>query len=117
WSGLSTIKPPLLRFATAKMLLRYAALLLIGISFLLGTVSTFSRIPDAQAGNRQQEALIHDLLHIGATHIYSDYWTCNLIIFESREQIICSVLDEQLQPGDDRYLPYRSIVTADPRAS
>jgi hypothetical protein len=117
WSGINIRKSASLRFTRISLVLRYAALLLIGTSFLFGTVSTFSRIPGAQSGNQQQEALAHDLLHTGITRIYSDYWTCDRIIFESREQMICSALDEQLQPGYDRYLPYRSIVRADPRAS
>ena len=67
-----------------------------------------------RASSEQQFALVHDLLRVGATRIYSDYWTCDRIIFQSNEQITCSVVDEQLQPGYDRYLPYRAIVTASP---
>jgi len=80
-------------------------------------LSTFSEIPIIQAGNQQQDALISNLLRLHATHIYSDYNTCNRLIFLTREQLICSVLDEHLQPGFDRYLPYRSIVRSDPRAA
>ena len=92
-------------------------LLFIGTIVLAGTLSTFSEIPIIQAGNQQQDALISNLLRLHATHIYSDYNTCNRLIFLTREQIICSVLDEHLQPGFDRYLPYRSIVRSDPRAA
>ena len=55
-----------------------------------------------------------NLLQIGATRIYSEYWTCNRLTFHSQEKIICSALDERLKPGFDRYLPYRSIVQAAP---
>ena len=72
-------------------------------------------IPPARAAYRQQEALVQDLLHVGATRVYSDYWTCNTLTFLSREKIICSVLNEHLNPGYDRYLPYRFIVRAAPR--
>ena len=88
-------------------------LFLVGTAFLLGTISIFPLIPGNQVRNQRQVALIHDLLHIGATHIYTDYWTCDRIAFQSQEQIICSVVDEQLQPGTNRYLPYDSIVRAD----
>jgi len=94
--------------------LRYGVLLLVGATFLLGTVNTFRQIPSAQAGTRQQLELVHDLKRIGTTRIYSDYWTCDRIIFQSEEQIICSVVNEQLQPDLDRYLPYRAIVNSDP---
>lgn len=89
----------------------------IGVIYLLGTITTFLAIPDVQAINHQQDDLIANLSRIGATRIYSEYWTCDRIMFESREQIICSVLNDYLQPGFDRYLPYREIVTADPRAA
>ena len=52
-----------------------------------------------------------------ATHIYSDYWTCNRVIFQSNERIICSSLDEQLQPQENRYPPYETIVEHDPQAA
>jgi hypothetical protein len=65
----------------------------------------------------QENALIQHLLHLGATHIYSDYWTCNRIIFASNERIICASLDEHLGTGFDRYPPYRTIVDADGYAS
>ncbi len=84
---------------------------------LLGSIDTFALIPSVQAHNQQQRALVQDLLRLGATRIYADYWTCDLVIFLSQEQIICSVLNKQLQPGFDRYLPYRAIVHSDPQSS
>jgi hypothetical protein len=89
----------------------------IAAIYLLGTITTFLGVPSVQALNHQQDDLIANLSRIGATHIYSEYWTCDRIMFESREQIICSVLNDYLQPGFDRYLPYREIVTADARAA
>lgn len=95
-------------------LIQWSALLVIGITFLIGTISTFPEIPSTQAINQQQYALVNDLLRIGATHIYSEYWTCNRIALQSREQIICAVLGRDLQPTHNRYLPYLAIVRADP---
>lgn len=95
------------------LLLRGGLLLLIACTFLIGTVRTFTEVPVAQAAYHQEDALIQKLLHIGATRVYSEYWTCNRLTFHSREQIICSVLDDQLRPGFDRYLPYRYVVRAD----
>lgn len=92
-------------------------LILVGIVFLLGTINIFFELPTVQAFNRQQDALVRDLLRIKATHIYSEYWTCNRVIFESDEQIICVVLYDQLQPGYNRYPPYYAIVKDDPHAA
>ena len=96
----------------ALLLLRVGILLLVATTFLLGTVRTFEEVPVAQAVYSQEGALVQDLLHIGATRIYSEYWTCNRLTFRSKERIICSALDEQLKPGFDRYLPYRALVRA-----
>ena len=96
------------------ILLKGGLLLLIFLTFISGTLRTFADIPAAQVAYQQEGVLVQDLLKIGATRIYSEYWTCNRLTFRSREQIICSVLDDQLKPGFDRYLPYRAIVRAAP---
>ena len=62
----------------------------------------------------QQDALVQKLLSLGATRIYSEYWTCNRLTFQSQEKIICSALDEGLNPGFDRYVAYRQIVRVAP---
>lgn len=74
-------------------------------------------VPVVQKLNQQEDALIRDLLRIRAVHIYSDYWTCNRIIFQSREQIICSVVHDRLGPGHNRYPAYPAIVRADRQAA
>jgi 4-amino-4-deoxy-L-arabinose transferase-like glycosyltransferase len=109
--------------------------------FALGTFSTFTGIPAEAPGlpnenvyftqdatqhldlpatlalNQQESAFLHELLHMGITHIYSDYWTCDRLIFQSQEHLICAVVNDNLTPGHNRYLPYRSIVDADPNAA
>ena len=102
-----------------KRVLGRGALLIIGFVWLVGTVNAFLEIPTVQANNKQQDILIHSLLRIKATHIYTDYWTCDSIAFVSREQIICGVVDGQLkvQPHYSRYAPYVPIVKADPNAA
>ncbi len=101
---------------TLKVALRRGLLLIIGIVLLVGTISAFLEIPTVQS-YRQQDALMHDLLRIKATHIYTDYWTCDSIAFLSKEQIICGVLDDHLQPSHNRYSPYYYIVKANPLTS
>jgi hypothetical protein len=104
-------------FAKCTKLLSFSFLFVIPLIFLLGWVQTLNLIPDAQRKQQQDAALISNLLKIGAVHIYTDYWTCDRIAFESAERIICSVVDEQLQPGLNRSPFYASIVAADPHAA
>lgn len=80
-------------------------------------VYRYEGVPQTQAFNRQEASLIRSLEGINATHIYSDYWTCNRLIFRTQERIICSVLRERLMPGQNRYPLYATIVTSDPYAA
>src|SRR5207245_1588806 len=90
---------------------------LIAIVFLIGTINIFGEIPLARTINRQQDTLVNDLLRIHATHIYSDYWTCDSVIFQSKERIICVTVDGNLRPtGLNRYRPYVPVVVSDPHA-
>jgi hypothetical protein len=115
WQGLSAQRISLNWRAKAGLLLRGGLLLLVAATFVSGTVRTLMQIPMTQAVYQYQETLVQDLLHVGATRVYSDYWTCNVLTFLSQEKIICSALDDRLNPGYDRYLPYRFIVRAAPR--
>ena len=126
-TGVSSINHPhilawfpfALNAAIFKVALRRGILLLIGIVFLIGTISAFLEIPTVQANNRQQDALIQGLLRIKTTHIYTDYWTCNSIAFLSKEQIQCAVVTSllQLDTRNNRYTPYKTIVTHDPNSA
>jgi hypothetical protein len=93
---------------------RGCLLLLILAIYGAGTYRTFADIPNAQAAYKQQDELVQKLLALGATRIYSEYWTCNRLTFQSQEKIICSALDGQLKPGFDRYPAYHDSVRAAP---
>ena len=69
------------------------------------------------AYNQQQDALIHDLTRLKITHFYTDYWTCDSIVFLSKEHIICGSVDDTLLLHYNRYLPYSATVKADPNAA
>jgi hypothetical protein len=100
------------------IIFRYSLLLLVGIVFLWGTANLFVKdIPGAVAAHQQDEALIHGLEQRGIVHIYSDYWTCDRLIFESDEHIICGAVDAQLKENLNRYLPYWPMVTSAPNVS
>jgi hypothetical protein len=120
WSGFSKLKWPLIRGSNfLNTFFMGIVLLIIGVEFLLGTISTLSLIPQTQTVNQQQEAFINDLLRRGITRIYSDYWTCGRSVFQSKEKIICSdliVINGQLH-AHSRYAPYYAIVHADLHAA
>lgn len=92
-------------------------ILCLGIAFVAGTTGISGELPASQAFDRQQDALIHDLMRLGATHIYTDYWTCDNLAFASNEQIVCGVIDDHLYPTHNRVPHYYDIVHADPRAA
>jgi hypothetical protein len=116
YSSESARYPLAVHLATVTLVLRRGILVLIGVVLLLGTVSVFYEIPTAQAVNQQQNALISDLLRIKATHIYTDYWTCNRLAFLSQEKIICAVVNDRLQDVRTRSPRYYSIVKTDPHS-
>lgn len=89
-----------------------ALLLLVAATLTSGMVRTLLQMPTTQARYEEQQALVQDLQQAGTTRLYSDYWTCNILIFLSKEKIICSALDTSLHPAQDRYMPYRTIVHA-----
>ncbi len=91
-------------------IVRGGILLYICVMLTLGAINTFTQVPGIQVINEQQSELVHKLEQIGATRIYSEYWTCNRLIFQSRERIICSVLSDTLHGGNNRYGPYYDIV-------
>ena len=114
WKGLTTVLTVSDWRNRTLSLLGGSVLVLVFVVYGIGTIRTFQDIPAAQAYYQQQDALVQKLLQLDATRIYSEYWTCNRLIFQSQEQIICSALDGQLNPGFDRYIPYRTIVRNSP---
>ena len=97
----------------AAVILNRGILLFIAMLFLVGTISIASDLSSSQEANQQQNELIAGLERVGATHIYSDFWTCNRIIFVSQEKIICGVTDRTLMPSHNYYSPAYTIVHAD----
>jgi hypothetical protein len=92
----------------------FCLLICIGSMFLVGTINILLDIPSAQRVYNREQALMQTLLQAGITHFYSEYWTCNHLIFRSDERLICSNLNGGLgaDPVFDRYQPYRHSVRA-----
>ncbi len=93
------------------------ALVAIALVYLFGTGMLFSEVPATQAANQRQMDLINHLVASGHPHIYTEYWECNKIAFESNERVICGVLYPDLQPSHNRTPNYWNIVHADPHAA
>jgi 4-amino-4-deoxy-L-arabinose transferase-like glycosyltransferase len=99
-----------------KRIIPLALLLFICLLFFQGTVDIMSQLNTYQTTIAQQQTLIQFLRQQKMTRFYSDYWTCNNLIFQSQEQLLCANLDDHLQTGQDRYLPYREAVRAQSQA-
>ena len=102
------------RFVKARAALSALGLCIIAGTYLVGTGDIFANLPVSQNTYNQRNALVKALLDHGATRVYSDYNTCNLLIFQSDERVICGVLNDQLQPGINRYAPYLTLVESAP---
>lgn len=101
----------------AKTIVCYGLIMFYTIALISGTITAIESAQNTYQYNQSQKALIDDLLDRNITTIYSDYWTCDSIMFQSGEQIMCSVLNEQLQAGINRYLPDSQIVVQHPFSS
>ncbi len=118
WSG-ATRPIKSLRAELRPWLCRAFLLLLLAI-LCYGSCETLSEIPLAQSAASQESQLIAGLAQHHITHIYTDYWTCDRLAFESQEHIICGVLAGgcTLQRGlHNRYEPYYTIVSRDPHTA
>jgi 4-amino-4-deoxy-L-arabinose transferase-like glycosyltransferase len=117
WEGLRAAQgEEKLRQKALRALCAIVLLCFCGLT-LTGSVLAFSEVSAATALNQRDAALIHDLERLGIRHFYTDYWTCDKIVFESDERIICAVVDTHLRPDHNRYLPYFTEVAADPFAA
>lgn len=101
-----------------SMVFRYSLLALFGVVLLVGTVITFSEIPSAEAAHTNDQNLIQALEQRGIDRFYSEYWTCYRLVFLSREQLICSVVQTNFELASVNRIPsYEPIVASDPKAA
>ncbi|SCG40785.1 hypothetical protein GA0070609_0933 [Micromonospora echinaurantiaca] len=77
---------------------------------VVATAGAIGTAPAAQAAEARHTALVAALRERGVRHVYAGYWTCNRLTFASAEDVVCAVIDDDLSPGHDRYLPYRRAV-------
>jgi hypothetical protein len=124
WLGAQKVKGSLTGTKTiaprAKLYLCRGLLILITSIFCYGTYETLAEVPQALAATIQETQLIDTLTRHNISHVYSDYWTCDRLAFQSQERIICGVLAGgcTLQRGlHNRYEPYYTTVSSDPHAA
>lgn len=101
---------------SADAIWRVGVIALLAVNLVVGAISVAQAIPDAIAANGRDAKLERDLLRHGYRRFYSTYWTCDLLNFETREQLICAVINDNGQLGLTRYAPYIVEVQADPSA-
>jgi 4-amino-4-deoxy-L-arabinose transferase and related glycosyltransferases of PMT family len=96
-------------FFRAKRLAALLALIIIVLMLTTGMIMSLLALPYAQAQFERQERLTQRLLTIGANRIYTDYWNCYRLAFQSDERITCANLTGSLRLADrnsNRYPPY-----------
>lgn len=101
------------------IVVRGGLLLFIFALLVNGTISVFQDVPRVQALNQQEGKLASDLVQHHVTRMYSEYWTCDLVMFLSNERIACSsvqAVDGKLTAGQNRYPLYTTIVQQDAQA-
>ncbi|QKW13086.1 hypothetical protein HUT12_09985 [Verrucosispora sp. NA02020] len=87
-------------FATAVLAALAAASLVVTVLFATA---------GADPGRREERyarQLAATVQAAGLHEVYGEYWTCNRLIFNTAEQVVCGVLDGDLHPGQNRYPAY-----------
>lgn len=116
FAGFERLKLP--SYTKIRALFSRGILAAIAVAILAGTVAMFVALPSVEADNQQQEALVQGLLRIGATRVYSGYWTGGYrLVFQSDERIISAVPGGLTESGGNRFASYVPIVASDPRAA
>jgi hypothetical protein len=102
------------RYVRTRFVVSALALLTIVCVYTTGTIEVLSTLPANQGVYARTNAVVQTLLTHGITRLYSDYDTCSVLIFRSDERVLCIVLDNRLQAGNNRYAPYTIPVSQAP---
>jgi hypothetical protein len=85
-----------------------SAILLVALA--LGTAGTYREIDAQQAQNQVRADLVAYLTQHGHTRIYTEFWTCYWVIFQSDERVICGVLNADWSHRPSRYAAYDDAI-------
>jgi hypothetical protein len=113
WVSVPAVLWPLWRLSWHPA--RIAVFTLLFVVLAHGVVMAIDDIPNAQVENAQMQELASYLEKQHITRFYSEYWTCNRLIFYSQEKLICGntavdVAHNRLVHGIDRYQPYHQAI-------
>jgi len=90
--------------------LSLSAILLVALA--LGTVEAYRAIDAQQAQNQVRADLVAYLTQHGHTRVYTEFWTCYWVIFQSDERVICGVLNADWSHRPSRYAAYDDAIAA-----
>ncbi|GAA0370412.1 hypothetical protein GCM10009541_11140 [Micromonospora gifhornensis] len=88
--------------ALATALLAALAATSLVVTVLFATVGA----APGRVEERQSRQLADTVRAAGLREVYGEYWTCNRLVFNTGEQVVCGVLDGDLHPGQNRYPAY-----------
>ncbi|PSK67242.1 hypothetical protein B0E53_00773 [Micromonospora sp. MH33] len=72
----------------------------------VATAGVIGGVPATHAEADRHRALVDTLGALGVRQVRGGYWTCNRLIFNTGEAVVCAVLDGDLSPGQNRYPAY-----------
>jgi hypothetical protein len=97
------------RLAQARVICLSALLL---VTLALGTIGTYRAVDAQQAQNQVRADLVAYLTQHGHTRVYTEFWTCYWVIFQSDERVICGVLNGDWSRRPGRYAAYDDAIAA-----
>ena len=116
WHGIAILRGRRRGLIGIANVARTVALAGIACCYLLGTFFVFTTVPGERVQNQQEVALVQTIMRLGVKHVYSDFWTCDNIIFISKTRVLCNTTNEYMKPNGSRYQPFGLAVLADPKA-
>ncbi|SBT37709.1 hypothetical protein [Micromonospora auratinigra] len=78
----------------------------LAVGTVAATVTFVADAPALRAEERRARELADAVRRAGLSEVYTDYWTCYRLIFNTDEAVVCGVLDGNLTPGQNRYPAY-----------
>lgn len=90
-------------------------LAVLAATMLAATASQVAAAGGIRAEEQRFRALADAVRQAGIQHAYAEYWTCNRLVFTTRERVVCAVVGGDLGPGQNRYPAYQREVDAAPR--
>lgn len=76
------------------------------VTMVAATASVAGVVAPYQIMRDDQDKLIAYLDGAGLSYVHTEYWVCNWIPYLTNERITCGVLNDNLEPGLNRYAPY-----------